>query len=409
MSPKQAAAQWSGCGRRGRRRRCRSAHSPRCCRARYRRRLRGRRGAARAHARCSRRAGRGAASVLCVGDGHVLDDASAALVHQLVAAGEAFAVVTLRRGEPVADALFLREMVHYGLERGDLTDEGRVWRWRGEMVAGLRLVELIGARLGALETHERSALEVIAVGAPLEIALLDADETAALDALEQHEVVEGRGDGRRRVVDVAHPLHSEVVRSRLSRTRLEAIQRRLADAVDARGARRRGDLLRLAAWQLEAGAARERRCGRGIRRPADARAVARRPPRRGGGAVRAPGTTGHDGLRAGGCSDWTSQQPVLRARPPGRRRRGAAPCRAADRRPRPARRRPRRTRLAAVRARATAVGARGRAPAAELRRHARAGPRPSRDGDRDRPRDAGRHGRGDLGGRGDRTRGAGAS
>jgi DNA-binding CsgD family transcriptional regulator len=243
--------------------------------------------------------------VLCVDDGQLLDVASAALVHQLVAAGEAFAVVTLRRGEPVADALralwkdelctlveldelsrdevewllaaalgnpvdgrtlaalweltrgnalFLREMVHYGLERGDLTDEGRVWRWRGEMAAGLRLAELVGARLEALDTDERSALEVIAVGAPLEIALLDAGETAALEALERHEVVEGRGDGRRRVVDVAHPLHGEVLRTRLSRTRLEAIQRRLADAVEARGARRRGDLLRLAAWQLESGA-----------------------------------------------------------------------------------------------------------------------------------------------------------
>src|SRR5262245_37218648 len=39
----------------------------------------------------------GSRLVLCVDDGHLLDDASAVLVHQLVAAGEAFAVVTLRR------------------------------------------------------------------------------------------------------------------------------------------------------------------------------------------------------------------------------------------------------------------------------------------------------------------------
>ena len=43
--------------------------------------------------------------VLSVDDGQLLDDASAALVHQLVAAREAFAVVTVRSGEPEPDAL----------------------------------------------------------------------------------------------------------------------------------------------------------------------------------------------------------------------------------------------------------------------------------------------------------------
>ena len=44
--------------------------------------------------------------VLCVDDGQLLDPASAALVHQLVAAGEAFVTVTVRQdAEPVPDAL----------------------------------------------------------------------------------------------------------------------------------------------------------------------------------------------------------------------------------------------------------------------------------------------------------------
>ena len=47
------------------------------------------------HALAERAAGR--RLVLCVDDGQLLDDASAALVHQLVAAAEAFAVVTVRR------------------------------------------------------------------------------------------------------------------------------------------------------------------------------------------------------------------------------------------------------------------------------------------------------------------------
>src|SRR5215213_3395872 len=56
------------------------------------------------HVLADRAAGR--RLVLCVDDGQLLDDASAALVHQLVAAAEAFAVVSLRRGdEPPPDAL----------------------------------------------------------------------------------------------------------------------------------------------------------------------------------------------------------------------------------------------------------------------------------------------------------------
>jgi DNA-binding CsgD family transcriptional regulator len=242
--------------------------------------------------------------VLCVDDGHLLDQGSAALVHQLVAAGEAFAVVTLRRGEPVPDAvralwkdelcelveldvlsrsdverlleevlggpvdgrsrnafweltrgnaLFLRELVLYGMEHGLLADAGGLWRWRGEMAAGLRLAELVGSRLQSLAAGEREVLEVVAVGAPLEVGLLEADEVAALGVLEAQEMVQRASDGRRRTVDVAHPLHGEVVRERLTRTRLEAIQRRLANAVQAHGGQRRDDVPRLALWRLQSG------------------------------------------------------------------------------------------------------------------------------------------------------------
>ena len=244
--------------------------------------------------------------VLCVDDGQLLDDASAALLHQLVAAREAFAVVTVRRGERAPDALralwkddlcsrleldalardelerllvealggpvdgpsghalweltrgnalFARELVRYGIERGALTEQGGIWSWRGDMAAGMRLSELVEARLEALEAAERRVLELVAIGAPLEIGLLEPGELPALSALELHEVVERRVDGRRRSIDVAHPLHGEVIRAGLTPTRLEAIQRRLAEAVEARGGRRREDLLRLAVWRLDSGEA----------------------------------------------------------------------------------------------------------------------------------------------------------
>jgi ATP/maltotriose-dependent transcriptional regulator MalT len=242
--------------------------------------------------------------VLCVDDGQLLDDASAALVHQLVATGEAFGVVSVRRDEPGPDALralwkdelcvllelaelsrgdvealldgalggpidgrsvnalweltrgnalFLRELVRHGVDRGLLAQDGGMWRWRGEVKAGTRLAELVDVRIEDVGENGRRVLELIAVGAPLEVELLEPGELAALETLERRELVQRRTDGRRRLVDVAHPLHGEAVRAQLTPTRLEAIYTRLADAVEARGGRRGGDLLRIAVWRLEAG------------------------------------------------------------------------------------------------------------------------------------------------------------
>jgi DNA-binding CsgD family transcriptional regulator len=243
--------------------------------------------------------------VLAVDDGQLLDDASAALVHQLVAAGEAAAIVSLRRddnpppdalralwkdelstlldlaelpreevevllaaalGGPLdgrsvnalweltrGNALFLRELVRHGLDHGLLTDDGGVWRWHGEVAAGVRLAELVDLHVEDVGANGRAVLELVAVDTPLQVGLLEADELPALDALERSELVQRRTDGRRRFADVAHPLHGEAVRAQLTPTRAEAIAARLADAVEAHGARRGGDLLRCAVWRLEAG------------------------------------------------------------------------------------------------------------------------------------------------------------
>jgi DNA-binding CsgD family transcriptional regulator len=240
--------------------------------------------------------------VLCVDDGHLLDDASAALVHQLVAGREAFAIVGLRPDEPAPDALralwkdelcarfdlaeltesdvvalldaalggpldrasahalweatrgnalFLRELVRHGRARGLLAADRGVWRWRGPITAGARLGELVDQRIG----NAGELLDLVALAAPLEVGLLGAEGLGALDALERGELVRRRADGRRRFVDVGHPLYAEAVRGRLTATRADGIRTRLADAVHARGARRGGDLLRVAVWRLEAGAA----------------------------------------------------------------------------------------------------------------------------------------------------------
>ena len=255
-----------------------------------------------AHARdalAQRAAGR--RLVLCVDDGHLLDAASAALLHQLVAAGEAFALVTVREGAPVPDAvralwkdelcavlelgplarddveallaaglgapvagatssaiweltrgnaLFVRELARHGVDRGLLAEDGGVWRWRGPLEAGTRLAQLVDLRTGDVGAAAREQLESLAVAAPLELDLL-----GDVAELERAELVVRRTEGRRRFADLAHPLHGEAVRARLTPSRLDAIRTRLADAVAASGARRDGDLLRVATWRLDAGAA----------------------------------------------------------------------------------------------------------------------------------------------------------
>jgi len=262
-----------------------------------------------AHARhaLADRAGAGRL-VLCVDDGQLLDDASAALVHQLVTAGEAFALVTVRKDETVPDALralwkdelcailelaelsrsevdglltaglggpvdggtvntlweltrgnplFLRELTRHGVDRGMLAEDGGVWRWRGRVEAGTRLAELVDLHVDGVSASGRELLELVAVGGPLELGLLVPGTPDALEELERSELVDRRTDGRRRFVDVSHPLHGEAVRARLTPTRLEALHTQLADALEACGARRGGDLLRIATSRLESGATGE--------------------------------------------------------------------------------------------------------------------------------------------------------
>ena len=241
--------------------------------------------------------------VLAVDDGHLLDEASATLIHQLAATATVFVLVTVRAGEPVLDPilalwkdglteyielaplsqpeskllveqalagdldgattlalweatlgnpLFLRELVVEGLDQGTLVETGGVWRARGSIAPGARLAGIVEARLRHLAPDEHDALELLAVGEPIGVDLLSA--ITAPGALEQLQrtglLAEERAD-RRLDVRLAHPLYGEVVRARTPLQR--QLVARLADGLEARGARRREDLLRLASWRLETG------------------------------------------------------------------------------------------------------------------------------------------------------------
>jgi len=246
-------------------------------------------------------AGRGL--LLCVDDAQRLDPGSAALVHQLAAAGEATVLATVRLGEPAPDAvralwkdelcalvelgplareasdelveaalggpvhgrsrtalwertrgnpLFLRELLRDG---AGLEQTGGLWHWDGAVRPGVRLTDLLAERTGGLPAPAARLLELVAAGAPVEAALLEDTEREALDALEAEELVVRRLDGRREVLDLGHPLHGDVVRARLPGSRHAALLGRLADGVEERGARRATDVLRVAGWRVEAGGA----------------------------------------------------------------------------------------------------------------------------------------------------------
>ena len=121
----------------------------------------------------------------------------------------------------------------------------------GEVAVGTRLAEIGGARLRALPPAAARVLDIVAVGAPLELRSLSDGEQAELDVLEAGGIVEVRVDERRRYADLAHPLHGEVVRDALPGGRRQQLKNRLAEAVQASGARRAGDELRVAMWRLE--------------------------------------------------------------------------------------------------------------------------------------------------------------
>jgi DNA-binding CsgD family transcriptional regulator len=242
--------------------------------------------------------------LLGVDDAHLLDDASAALVQLLVAGGTAAAVVTVRSGEATPDsiaslwkdgpaplvalqtlaraevetvvttvlhdpvdgatlrflwesssgnALFLRELVHHGVESGALQRVAGMWRWPGRLEMGERLHTLVAMRMGTLSDAERAALELVAVGQPLTVDCLRRLGVSDVVAqLERRSLVASQR-GQRGVVTLAHPLFGEILRDDMSATRHDKVQLELADAVEATCDGSAAEHFRIALWRVDAG------------------------------------------------------------------------------------------------------------------------------------------------------------
>lgn len=255
-------------------------------------------------ARALDEAGGGRRLMLLVDDAHLLDDLSATVVNQLAATGS-FVLATVRAGEqapaPVTalwkdglverieleglnppaveellaevlgghvdpgaatvlaqrsrgNVLYLRELVLGATRDRTLCERDGLWRLVGPLSPSDRLVELVEARLEGLEPDERALLEVVSFGEPLGAAELAAlSDPATAESLERKALLTSSMDGRRLRLRLAHPLYGDVVRARIPATRARAIARSLAETVEATGARRRGDTLRVASWRLTGG------------------------------------------------------------------------------------------------------------------------------------------------------------
>jgi DNA-binding CsgD family transcriptional regulator len=244
--------------------------------------------------------------LLVVDDAHLLDHMSASLVHHLVVGRAARVVATVRSGEPVSDAvtalwkeghaeridvgalppeaidelvdealgsavsdrtrrelhrvssgnpLALRELVLGSLGAGTLAKADGVWRLEGALTLSSRLNDLVGERLAGLSDDEREGLELVALGEPVAVGVIERlVDDRTLGALEDRNLLRlAEEDGRLRA-RLVHPIHGEVARQQLGGVRRRRLLRRLADAVTAGTGPDPHDVVRVALWQLDSGA-----------------------------------------------------------------------------------------------------------------------------------------------------------
>lgn len=245
--------------------------------------------------------------MLMVDDAQWMDDTSAALVHQVIAEGEAFALLTVRTGEPLpqaiaamlrqdrmaqraieplgdheiaevvttvlsgeADAgllervvalsggspLTAREVVIGAVESGEAVQEDGRWVVAGDLTRSARAAELVAERVGRLDDAHRRVLGVVALAEPVPLTWLGGDEADAFVELETAGLVTVRQARDRDELWVSHPLYGEVLRSQLTSlqrrdllTDVVALARHGAAHTDDR------DRLRVVAWSREVGVA----------------------------------------------------------------------------------------------------------------------------------------------------------
>jgi DNA-binding CsgD family transcriptional regulator len=237
--------------------------------------------------------------LLTVDDAHLLDDASAAVLHRLVLDRLALPVVTVRSREPCPDPvvalwkdgpcprielqhlsddetarlvglalpgaideavvqrlarvargnpLMLRELMRGAVDDGVLARRHGTWTWTGPLSVAPALVDLLAARLRTIDDEARDLLALLAFAEPLETVIVTKLRgDAALERLQRAGMVHADD-----VVRLTHPLYGEAVRAELGAPTVARLSRELAlahpDALDEPAAE-----LRRVVWHVDAG------------------------------------------------------------------------------------------------------------------------------------------------------------
>ena len=214
--------------------------------------------------------------VLGVDDVHLLDELSTFVVRQIAQQGAAKVILTIRDGAQVPAAiqelwtagqfdrldltplsinetamllsatlegsvdsdavqrlwkltrgnvLYLRNIVEQEVADGRIVQEQGAWRWIGDPIMPPGLVELIQSRIGDLPTPVSDAIDVVAVGEPIELAALTRiTSAAAVEEAETRGLITLEPAGRGIEVRVAHPLYAQARRKRAAHTRLRRLR-----------------------------------------------------------------------------------------------------------------------------------------------------------------------------------------
>jgi tetratricopeptide (TPR) repeat protein len=219
-------------------------------------------------------------TVIAVDDAYLLDQLSAALLHQIAVDRAGHILATVRSGEPVPDAvtalwkdghllrfelepftkeesialvesviggtleglsadvmwqssggnpLFLRHLVEGAIDAGSLTKVNDVWQLRGATVVPSGLAALLESRLEHAGDDVINALKPLALCEPLDIdALTELVGEDAVDAAEVRGLVRVVQDGSQINVRFSHPLFGDVVRRRIGTASARRFRGRIA-------------------------------------------------------------------------------------------------------------------------------------------------------------------------------------
>jgi DNA-binding CsgD family transcriptional regulator len=148
--------------------------------------------------------------------------------------------------------LFLRELLLGSLESGALATQHGIWRLNGSVADSPRLLGLVEQRLRGVMATSRQALELIALGEPVDVRLIDDVATPdVVESLERAGLIESVREKGNVEIRFTHPIYAEAVRARLSPARRVRIYGLLADASERAGALTPEQALRVAVWRLE--------------------------------------------------------------------------------------------------------------------------------------------------------------